>query len=80
MWNVSAYAVRTCALYTNSAQQYSMGVSRYQQTLAEKGLHMGAPLTRVRVESCLQQGTSEAERLGVQGAIVIAGTVVGAAA
>jgi hypothetical protein len=55
-----------------------MGVSRYQQTLAEKGLHMGAPLTRVRVESCLQQGTSEAERLGVQGAIVIDGTVVGA--
>ena len=35
---------------------------------------MGAPLTRVRVESCLQQGKSA---LRVQGAIVIDGTVVG---
>jgi hypothetical protein len=40
-----------------------MGVSRYQQTLAEKGLHMGPRLTLVRVEQCLQQGKAEAERL-----------------
>ena len=66
----SEYDVRTCALYTDSAQQYSMGVSRYQQTLAEKGLHMGSRLTLVRVEQCLQQGKAEAERL-VQAAIVV---------
>src|SRR5712691_11960103 len=45
----SEYDVRTCALYTDSAQQYSMGVSRYQQTLAEKGLHIAPRLTRLRV-------------------------------
>ena len=39
---------------------------------------MGPRLTLVRVEQCLQQGKSEAERLGVQAAIVIDGTVVGA--
>jgi uncharacterized protein GlcG (DUF336 family) len=58
-----------------------MGVSRYQQTLAEKGLHMGARLTLVRVEQCLQQGKAEAERLGVQAAIVVvdaAGHLMGA--
>src|SRR5262245_8261221 len=58
-----------------------MGVSRYQQTLAEKGLHMGPRLTLVRVEQCLQQGKAEAERAGVQAAIVVvdaAGDVMGA--
>ena len=77
----SEYNVRTCALYTDSPQQYSMGVSRYQQTLAEKGLHMGPRLTLVRVEQCLQQGKAEAERLGVQAAIVVvdaAGHLMGA--
>ena len=32
---------------------------------------MGARLTLVRVEQCLQQGKAEAERLGVQAAIVV---------
>ena len=44
-----------------------MSVSRYQQTLVEKGLHMGARLTLVGVEQCLQQGKAEAERLGGAG-------------
>ena len=75
------YDVQTCSLYIDSTQQYSMGVTRHQQTLAEKGLHMGPHLTLVRVEQCLQQGKSEAERLGVQAAIVVvdaAGHLMGA--
>ena len=75
------YDVQTCSLYIDSTQQYSMGVTRHQQTLAEKGLHMGPRLTLVRVEQCLQQGKSEAERLGVQAAIVVvdaAGHLMGA--
>ena len=33
----SVYDVRTCALYTDRALQYSMGVSRYQQLSHRKG-------------------------------------------
>src|SRR2546421_4948906 len=42
---------------------------------------MGPRLTLVRVEQCLQQGKAEAERLGVQAAIVVvdaAGHLMGA--
>src|SRR5919202_3252863 len=58
-----------------------MGVTRHQQTLAQKGTHMETRLTLVRVEQCLQQGRAEAERLGVQAAIVVvdaAGHLMGA--
>src|SRR2546425_13129679 len=58
-----------------------MDVTRHQQTLAEKGPHMGARLTLERVEQCLQQGKAEAVRLGVQAAIVVvdaAGHLMGA--
>jgi hypothetical protein len=71
-----------CSLYTDSAQQYSMGVTRQQQTLAQKGAaYMEPRLTLARVEQCLQQGKAEAVRLGVQAAIVVvdaAGHLMGA--
>src|SRR5262249_7687585 len=70
-----------CARYTDSAQQYNMSVTRHQQTLAPKGVHMGPCLTLARVEQCLQQGKAEAARLGVQAAIVVvdaAGHLMGA--
>src|SRR5262245_41597755 len=60
-----------CSHYKDSAQQYNMGVTRHQQTLAPKGGHMAPRLTLARVEQCLQQGKAEAARLGVQAAIVV---------
>src|ERR671932_790860 len=58
-----------------------MGVTRHQQTLAQKGTYMEPRLTLERVEQCLQQGKAAAQRLGVQAAIVVvdaAGHLMGA--